>query len=63
MSADTQNESRMIHMRLDRDLLKRIDDYRFKYRFESRSDAFRWLMQAALDHKLSPQGRKRGGDA
>jgi len=35
--------------------LKRLEDFRFKHRFESRSEAARWLMKAALDAKLAPQ--------
>jgi metal-responsive CopG/Arc/MetJ family transcriptional regulator len=41
-------------MRLDRALLKRLDDFRFKHRFESRSEAARWLMKLALDQKPVP---------
>jgi len=47
-------ENQMVHMRLDRTLLKRLDDFRFKHRFESRSEAARWLMKLALDQKPVP---------
>ncbi len=33
------------------DLLKRIDDFRFDNRFESRSEAIRWLLDFALKKK------------
>jgi metal-responsive CopG/Arc/MetJ family transcriptional regulator len=49
------DEKQMVHMRLDLPLLKRLDDFRFKYRFESRSEAARWLMKLALDQKPSPK--------
>jgi hypothetical protein len=45
----------MIHLRLDRVLLKRLDDFRFRHRFESRSEAARWLMKAALEAKFTPK--------
>jgi metal-responsive CopG/Arc/MetJ family transcriptional regulator len=37
------------------DLLKRIDDFRFKHRFQSRTEAIRWLIEAALKAKLAPK--------
>jgi metal-responsive CopG/Arc/MetJ family transcriptional regulator len=52
----TTEEKQLVHMRLDRALLKRLDDFRFKHRFESRSEAARWLMKAALDAKMTPKG-------
>jgi metal-responsive CopG/Arc/MetJ family transcriptional regulator len=48
-------------MRLDVPLLKRLDDFRFKYRFESRSEAARWLMKHALDQKPTPKSREEKG--
>jgi metal-responsive CopG/Arc/MetJ family transcriptional regulator len=53
--ADTEEKTVMAHMRLDRPLVKRLDDFRFKYRFESRSEAARWLMKYALDQKPAPK--------
>ncbi|MEX2264115.1 MAG: hypothetical protein WD696_19330 [Bryobacteraceae bacterium] len=38
------------------DLLKRVDDFRFKHRFDSRAAAIKWLLKAALDAKLMPKG-------
>jgi hypothetical protein len=49
------DEKQMVHMRLDVPLLKRLDDFRFRYRFESRSEAARWLMKLALDQKPAPK--------
>jgi metal-responsive CopG/Arc/MetJ family transcriptional regulator len=49
------NETQMVHMRLDVPLLKRLDDFRFKHRFESRSEAARWLLKRALDQKPVPK--------
>jgi hypothetical protein len=45
------DEKQMIHMRLDQVLLKRLDDFRFKNRFESRTEAARWLLDWSLNQK------------
>ena len=44
-------EKQMVHMRLEGPLLKRLDDFRFKHRFASRTDALRWLVEWALAQK------------
>ena len=41
---------------IEPDLLKRVDDFRFKNRFDSRAAAIKWLLKAALDAKLAPKG-------
>jgi hypothetical protein len=33
---------------VDSELLRRIDDFRFRWRFGSRADAIRWLLSWAL---------------
>jgi metal-responsive CopG/Arc/MetJ family transcriptional regulator len=52
-----EGEKQLIHMRLDRALLERLDDFRFRHRFESRSEAARWLMKVALKSKFTPKGQ------
>ena len=37
-------------------LLSRVDDFRFKNRFPSRTVAIRWLIRAALDQKFATGG-------
>jgi hypothetical protein len=32
-----------------------LDDFRFKYRFQTRAAAVKWLLTAALDAKLKPE--------
>ena len=54
--AEATDNKQMVHMRLDQSLVKRLEDFRFKHRFDSRSEAARWLMKAALDAKLTPKG-------
>jgi hypothetical protein len=44
-----------LHFVVPGDLLKRIDDFRFKYRFPSRSAAILWMVKAVLDKKLAPK--------
>lgn len=43
---------------IDEDLLKAIDDYRFKHRFESRAAAIKWLLSWALRQDPKPDERK-----
>jgi metal-responsive CopG/Arc/MetJ family transcriptional regulator len=49
-------EKQFVNISFAAALLKRIDDFRFKHRFDNRTDAIRWLLQAALDAKLAPKG-------
>ncbi len=39
---------------IDPELLERLDDFRFKYRFESRAAAVKWLLEWALRQKPNP---------
>jgi hypothetical protein len=52
-------ERQMVHMLIDGPLLKRLDDFRFQYRFESRSEAARWLMGWAMDKGAKPPKVRR----
>ena len=45
-----------VNIAFDEKLLSRVDDFRFKNRFASRTEAIRWLIKAALDAKLAPKG-------
>jgi hypothetical protein len=44
----------LISLVIEEDLLKRIEDFRFKNRFQSRAAAMKWLMTWALDQKPKP---------
>jgi len=46
-------------MRLEDGPLKRLDDFRFKHRFVSRTKAARWLLDWALKRKPAPE--QKGG--
>ncbi len=52
-------EKQMVHLLIDQPLLKRLDDFRFGYRFESRAAAARWLMEWALNKKAKPGDLRR----
>lgn len=55
-------EKQPVHILFEKPLLKRVDDFRFKYRFESRTDAIKWLLAWALDQKPAPEkGEFPGG--
>lgn len=44
-----------LHFVIDETLLNRLDDFRFKHRFESRAAAIKWLLEAALKAGLRPE--------
>lgn len=45
-----KTDTLLVHVRLDEELLERIDDFRFENRFEDRTRAIRWLLKWALNH-------------
>lgn len=49
---------RMIHMAVDPELVKRIEDFAWRYRFRNRSAAWRWLVEAALAAGLEPSAEE-----
>jgi metal-responsive CopG/Arc/MetJ family transcriptional regulator len=46
-----------LNMNISADLLERVDKYRFKCMFQSRSEAIEFLLEAAL--KLNPERPKK----
>ncbi len=48
-------EKQAVHMLFEKQLLKRLDDFRFRHRFESRTDTIKWLLAWALDQKPVPE--------
>jgi hypothetical protein len=62
MPKQSAADKQMVHMLIDEPLLKRLDDFRFNYRFESRSEAARWLMGWALDKNAKPDIPRSVGD-
>jgi metal-responsive CopG/Arc/MetJ family transcriptional regulator len=47
-----------LNLSLPDDLAERIEEFWHENRFDNRSEAIRWLLQAALDKKLKPSGAK-----
>jgi metal-responsive CopG/Arc/MetJ family transcriptional regulator len=47
--------SSFVHLRLKRELLEKIDDFRFTHRFESRTQAIHWLLEFALSQNPKPK--------
>ena len=43
-----KSPAQFIHLRLKKDLLEKLDEFRFTQRFESRTEAIHWLLQFAL---------------
>ncbi|MGA2716858.1 MAG: ribbon-helix-helix domain-containing protein [Bryobacteraceae bacterium] len=43
-----------LNLSLPEALVERLEDFWHENRFPSRSEAIRWLLQAALDKKLKP---------
>ncbi len=47
----------LLNFLVEPELLKRVDDFRFKNRFDSRAAAIKWLLDWALDQKPAvPKG-------
>ena len=45
---------------IDPELLQRIDDFRFRHRFESRASAIKWLLERALDEQEKRAEKEKG---
>jgi len=54
-----ETEKQYVNVLFEDKLLAKIDDFRFKFRFASRTEAIRWLLRAALDAKLAPAKGER----
>jgi hypothetical protein len=52
-------EKPLLNFLVEPELLKRIDDFRFKNRFESRAAAIKWLLDWALDQKPKPDSSEK----
>ena len=52
-----QNTTKPLHMNIDSDLLERIEKYRFKREFSTRTRAMEFLLESAL--KLDPYPKKQ----
>jgi metal-responsive CopG/Arc/MetJ family transcriptional regulator len=46
--------TKQVLLRLEKDLFRKIEDFRFSNRFESRTEALRWLLEYALKQNPKP---------
>jgi len=46
--------SHLIHLRLKKELLEKLDDFRFTYRYASRTETIHWLLEYALKQNPKP---------
>jgi hypothetical protein len=44
---------------IESDLLRRIDDFRFKHRYPTRAAAVKWLLDWALNQKPTPAAKQK----
>jgi metal-responsive CopG/Arc/MetJ family transcriptional regulator len=44
-----------ILLRLEKEMIEKVDDFRFNHRFESRTQAIRWLLKWALSQNPKPK--------
>lgn len=51
------SEKPFLHFIVEPDLLKKLDDFHHKYRFQSRAAAIKWLLDAALKARLAPRAQ------
>jgi len=49
------SEKPLLNFVIDPNLLRRLDDFRFKNRFGSRAAAIKWLLDWALNQKPTPK--------
>jgi metal-responsive CopG/Arc/MetJ family transcriptional regulator len=49
-----KSTAKLIHFRLKTELLKKLDDFRFEQRFESRTETIHWLLEFALKQNPKP---------
>lgn len=50
----TSKDRQMLTFVVPKELLARIDDYRFEHRFRSRAAAIKWLLEWALAQNPQP---------
>jgi metal-responsive CopG/Arc/MetJ family transcriptional regulator len=50
-----QRTSPLLTFVVDKELIDRLDDFRFAHRFRSRAETVRWLLEWALDENPTPE--------
>jgi hypothetical protein len=41
----------LVHMRIDAELIKKLETFRFRHRIETRTEAIEWLLNWALERR------------
>jgi hypothetical protein len=49
------SEKPLLNFVIEPELLKRIDDFRYKHRFPTRAAAIKWILDWALSQKPTPK--------
>jgi hypothetical protein len=49
-----RSDKPLLNFFVEPELLARLETFWHRHRFQSRAEAIRWLLQAALDAKLAP---------
>ena len=49
-----KKDRRALNFFIDKSLLKKIDNFRFTHRFESRAAAIKFLLEKALEQNFKP---------
>jgi hypothetical protein len=49
-----EEKRKMLTLLFDESMIRAVDDFRFKHRFESRVAAIKWLLQFALSKNPKP---------
>jgi hypothetical protein len=47
--------SKLVHLRLRKELWDKVDNFRFDHRFENRTQAIHWLLEFALNQNPKPK--------
>jgi Arc/MetJ-type ribon-helix-helix transcriptional regulator len=59
MAQETVETTQLTAIKLAVDMLNQIDDFRFTHRFNTRSDAIRFLLQKGLESGATPKPEER----
>jgi len=54
-SGPAEHQPRLLNFLIELELLKRVDDFRFKHRFQTRAAAIKWLLDWAMNQKPVPK--------
>jgi hypothetical protein len=49
------SEKPFLHFIVEPELLKKLDDFHHKHKFQSRAAAIKWMLEAALKARLAPK--------